>query len=85
MTTLSYDEERTARELAAELMLDGARDVEPLTIGERLDDEIPEARFDAIRDHVADLIAESSIEIRLPASPNPLVQAAEAASDQDDW
>lgn len=82
VTDLSYDYETLARELARDMIFDHARDVEHLSITEKLadmdtDDEIPIPDFDAIAEHVGDLIAKATVTVELPASGNPLVAAKE--------
>jgi hypothetical protein len=54
------------RELATELILDHARDIEWLTIGERLPEDVPEGDRERIKHEIDGLIALATITVELP-------------------
>lgn len=56
------------RELATELILDHARDIEWLTIGERLPDDVPDDEREEVKRKIDDLIVKAKITVELPVS-----------------
>lgn len=60
--------ETEIRELATELILDHARDIEWLTIGEMLPEGLTHAEHDEAKRKIDDLIRRATITVELPGT-----------------
>lgn len=88
MTDLPYDYENIAREIARDLLHTRARDIEYMSILHRVSDldsdhEIPIPQFNAIAEHVSELIAKATVTVELPASGNDFIVAKETGTQSD--